>query len=124
MSEEWLERQEGPDGQWCDLLKRVPYDRQRLIEMAMDRSRSVRDQQDSALRGMLWACQVRDVLTGDTTDDIDKASGEVVVPWRERAIVLANEWWKAAMPGPKGSSGTASRTRRGKTATSETSAKT
>lgn len=116
MTEEWLERQEGPDGQWCDLLKRVPYDRQRIIEVALTTARSVRDMDDAALRGMLWRCSVKDTLTGEVSQDIGDAGAEVVEPWRKRAQELYNAWFKTAFPGPKGSSRTGSQTRRsGKT---------
>lgn len=110
MSEEWLERQEGPDGQWCDLLNRVPYDRQRIIEIELSKARSVRDMDDAALRGMLWACSVKNTLTGEQSEDISVASAAVVEPWRKRAQELYNDWYKTAFPGPKGSSRTGSRT--------------
>lgn len=124
MTEEWLERQEGPEGQWCDLLKRVPYDRQRMIEVGLRDGRNALDAQDAALRGMLWACSVRDTLTGAMVDDIERAGAEVVQPWRLRAMELYNDWYKVAMPGPKGSARTVNRTQTsGKTsAPSETGA--
>ncbi len=124
MTEEWLERQEGPDGQYADLLTRVPYDRQRAIEISLGRFQSELDQQDAALRGLLWEASVKDTLTGETTDDIGRAGAEVIQPWRIRAMELYNAWYKAAMPGPKGSAGTGHRTRRSgrKTSPSETSA--
>jgi hypothetical protein len=106
----YTERQEGPDGQHCDLLTRVPYDRQRMIETAMSRARTVRDQQDAALRGLLWEASVKDTLTGEMTSDVDRAGAEVIQPWRERAVELYNEWYAVAFPGPKGFSRTASRT--------------
>jgi hypothetical protein len=124
MTEEWLERQEGPDGQFCELLTRVPYDRQRMIERGIFDARSEADGQDAVLRGLLWTMSVRDTLTGEMTDDIGKAAANVIEPWRERAVELYNAWYETAMPGPKGSSRTASRTRTsGKpTKPSETSA--
>lgn len=108
--ENYLERQDGPDGQFCELLTRVPYDRQRVIEVALAGSRSTLDRMDAALRAMLWTCSVKDALTGEVTDDIVKAGAEVVQPWRIRAMELYNDWYKAAMPGPKGSARTDSRT--------------
>lgn len=110
MTEEWLERQDGPDGQFCLLLNRVPYDRQRMIEVGTAGARTVRDNQDACLRGMLWEASVKDALTGELTDAIDRAGAEVIQPWRERAVVLYNEWYRKAYPGPKGSSRTDSRT--------------
>jgi hypothetical protein len=123
MNESYLERQEGPDGQWCDLLNRVPYDRQRMIETGLVNARSSRDQMDAALRGMFWRCSVRDALTGEITDDLNRAGAEVVQPWRMRAMELYNDWYRDAFPGPKGSSRTASPTPpTGSPAASETSA--
>lgn len=112
MSEEWLERQEGPEGQWCDLLKRVPYDRQRMIEVGMRGGRSGADTMDAVLTGMLWECKVKDALTGEMTTDIQRAGAEIVQPWRTRAVELYNAWYAEAMPGPKGSPRTGSRTPR------------
>jgi hypothetical protein len=113
---EYLERQEGPDGNTCELLTRVPYDRQRMIEQGLARARDNRDQMDACLRGLLWSCDVVDVLTGEKTQDIDRAGAEIVQPWRKRAVDIYNGWYAEAFPGPKGSSRTGSRTpRSGKT---------
>jgi hypothetical protein len=109
----YTEHQEGPDGQSCELLTRIPYDRQRMIETAMYRARSNVDRLDAAFRALLWSATVKDVLTGETTDDVDRAAAEVIQPWRVRAVELYNDWFKAAYPGPKGSSGTGRRTRSG-----------
>lgn len=109
---EYVEHQEGPDGQYCDLLTRVPYPRQRVIEIAMSQARTTVDAMDAAFQGMLWSCSVKDALTGEMTDDVDQAGAEVVQPWRVRAMELYNAWFKEAMPGPKGTSRTGSRTPR------------
>lgn len=111
MSEEWLERQEGPEGQWCDLATRVGYGAQRRIEIALARAQNATDMSDVALRGLLEGCSVKDVFTGEPTEDIDRASAEVVEPWRRRAMELYNAWYKDAHPGPKGSSRTARQTK-------------
>jgi hypothetical protein len=120
---DYLEKQEGPDGQTCELLTRLPYDRSRMIERGMFDAKSELDAKDAVLRGMIWTCSVVDTLTGETTDDIDKAAAEVIDPWRDRAVELYNAWYKVSHPGPKGSSKTASRTRTsGKKEASGTSA--
>jgi hypothetical protein len=121
---DYIERQDGPDGQFCELLTRIPYDRHRMIEKALFDARSELDARDAALRGLLWSVSVKDALTGAETADIDKAGAEVIEPWRKRAVELYNAWYESAFPGPKGSSRTASRTRTtGKTdRASETSA--
>lgn len=112
---EYLERQEGPDGQHCDLLNRVPYDRQRMIETAMIDAKTARDMADAAFRGLLWTehepAKVKDALTGEWSEDVDRAGAEVIEPWRNRAVELYNRWHKDAFPGPKGSPRTADRTR-------------
>lgn len=117
MSEEWLERQEGPDGQWCDLLTRIPYGVERRVEIGLSFARSQRDQMDAVLRALIAEdrdekprCSVKDALTGEVCDDINRAAAEVIQPWRVRAMELYNAWFKAAMPGPKGSSRTGNRT--------------
>ena len=108
---EYLERQEGPDGQHCDLLTRVPYDRQRMIEMAFARARSDVDRLDACFRGLLWGdAVVKDALTGEQTADYDRAPAEVIQPWRIRAGELYNTWFAVAFPGPKGSTRTGRRT--------------
>lgn len=112
---EFLETLEGPDGQKCRLLTRVPYDRQRIIERLMASARSNADRSDAALQGLLWDCTVTDYLTGKETQDIGAASAAVIEPWRIRAVDLYNAWYAEAMPGPKGSTRTAPRT--GRTAT-------
>lgn len=119
---EYLEHQEGPDGQHCDLLNRVPYDNQRKVEAAFAWARSPNDRLDAALRGMLWTpadvdeyhvgCKprVKHMLTGEITDDLGAAGTDVVQPWRVRASELYNAWSEIAFPGPKGSSRTGNRT--------------
>ncbi len=66
MTEEWLERQEGPNGQYCDLLTRLPYERQRMIEALPPTSRPA-DIKDVVLRALLWDAKVNDTLTGQPT---------------------------------------------------------
>lgn len=107
---DWIERQEGPDGQWCDLATRVGYGAQRRIEVTLALARTGTDAADAALRALVEGCSVKDVFTGELTADIDRASAEVVEPWRRRAMELYNAWYKDAHPGPKGSSRTASQT--------------
>ena len=121
---DYTETLEGSDGQTCELLTRVPYDRQRMIERGMFEAKSELDAQDIVFHGLLWTAKVNDALTGEPTEDVDKAGAEVIDPWRQRAVELYNAWYAVAFPGPKGSSRTASRTRTsGKTAApSETSA--
>ncbi len=102
MSEEWLERQEGPDGQYCDLLNRLPYDRERMVEQGMFKAESQLDGQDAVLRALAWSVSVKDALTGKTTNDLDRAAAEVIDPWRKRAVELYNAWYLVAFPGPKG----------------------
>lgn len=108
---DYLEKQDGPDGQTCELLTRIPYDRHRMIEKAFFEAKSEVDAQDALLRGMLWSASVKDTLTGETTDDIGRAATEVIDPWRQRAVELYNAWYAVAFPGPKGSSRTAYRIR-------------
>lgn len=111
----YLEHQEGPDGQHLDLLNRVLYDRQRVIEIGLRNARNTLDEYDAALRGMAWTAAdvseykvgcvpaVRHLLTDDMTEDLGKASAAVIQPWRVRASELYNEWYQATIPGPKGS---------------------
>jgi len=104
MDNDYTERQEGPDGQYCYLLTRVPYDVQRMIEAGMAVARTNNDRLDACFRGLLWGERnVKDTLTGEMTDDVDRAAAEVIQPWRVRAAELYNDWWKQAFPGPKGS---------------------
>jgi len=111
---DYLERQEGPDGQYCDLLTRIPYDRQRTLELWLSRARSKNDQMDAALHALLWTdyapAKGKHVLTGEWTDDVGMAGAEIVEKWRERAMELYNDWFAAAMPGPKESTRTGRRT--------------
>ena len=100
---EYVEHQEGPDGQWCDLLIRIPYENQRVIEIGMSHARSNNDRLDAIFQGMLKGCEVKDYLTGEPSDDPMKAATEVIQPWRERAMELYNAWSAVAFPGPKGS---------------------
>lgn len=121
---EYLEHQEGPDGQCCDLLTRVPYERQRALEINLRNGRNAQDQDDAALRAFLWraadvdeyhvGCKpnVKHDLTGDFTDDLGKASLAVIQPWRERASELYNAWFEAAMPSQKKGSGRTGRSTR------------
>ncbi len=104
MTEEWLERQEGPNGQYCDLLTRLPYERQRMIEALPPTTRPA-DIKDACLRALLWEAQVTDTLTGQMTGNIDRAAAQVIAPWRERAVELYNAWYAEAFPGPKDSTG-------------------
>lgn len=100
---EYVEHQDGPEGQFCDLLTRLPYDRQRMIEIALASAKTQRDMEDAALRGLLWSASVKHSLTGEMTDEFSVGAAEVIDPWRKRAVVLYNAWYEQAMPGPKGS---------------------
>lgn len=106
----YVERQEGPDGQYCLLLNRVPYDVALAIDMVIDVERSTSRRADAILRNLTWECRVKDYLTGEMTADVGQADPYMVLEWRNRAVELWNEWRKAAKPGPKGSSRTASQT--------------
>lgn len=108
---EYVEHQEGPDGQYCDLLTRVPYDRQRMIEIALRDGQTNGDAMDAILRGMMWECSVKNDLTGEMSDRVEWAGSAVVQPWRLRAVELYNAWYKVAFPGPKGLPRTGSPTR-------------
>ncbi len=110
MTEEWLERQEGPDGQYCELLTRIPYDRYRIMENGFWGVENTKAQNDVVFRAMIWEASVKDTLTGEMTDDVGKADAMLIDRWRDRAVQLYNKWNAAAMPGPKGSSRTDSRT--------------
>lgn len=78
----------------------------------MARARTTNDQADACFRGLLWSIKARDILTGEMTDDPDAdIAAEVIQPWRMRAVDIYNEWYAAAFPGPKGSTGTGRRTR-------------
>jgi hypothetical protein len=101
ISPEFLERLEEPDGDLCVLLNRVPYDRQRVIEIALAEARSTADRLDAALRGMLWEAKVKDYLTGEATDDPARANTAHVFKWRLRAMELYNAWYAEAFPDPK-----------------------
>ena len=106
MANDYTERQEGPDGQYCDLLTRVPYANQRMIEIGLSYARTNADRMDAALRGLLVGCSVLHELTRERSDDLNDAAAEVVVPWRVRAMDLYNAWYKQAFPGPKETSRT------------------
>ena len=117
----YTERQEGPDGQYCVLLTRVPYDRWLLIEAESHRDRNPATFTDVIFRALLEEASVKNYLTGEDDFDVARADPALVTKWRERAFELYFEWKKAAMPGPKGTSGTGSRTRTTKAKASGTS---
>ena len=120
---EYTERLEGPDGQFCVLLTRLPYERALLVERESIRESNLSVFANACLRAHLWEASVTDYLTGeDAGDDFMRGAPEVITPWRERAVQLYVEWRKIAFPGPKGSPRTGRRTRSGDRAPSATTA--
>lgn len=106
----YTEKQEGPDGQYCVLLTRVPYDIALDVDVVVETERAPSRRADAILRGLTWECSVINYLTGERTSDVGAADPYLVLEWRNRAVELWHEWKKVAAPGPKGSARTGSQT--------------
>jgi hypothetical protein len=142
--EDWLEKVDGlPDGHSAELLKRLPYDRARLVEAATERDQVITAAigskagiknlrgatyagwLDAVLRAHLWSFTGKDYLTGETTNDIGKAAPPIISDLRVKAAALYLDWVNEALPGPKDTSETDSPTPNGEKAEpSETDAET
>ena len=121
----YTERLELPDGQWAVLLTRLPADRYQMVRVAAAREQDARKrplkQGDpifvAAVRdAFLWECSVKDYLTGEITNDIDRADPSISDQIEIKSMVLWIAWRSAAEPGPKGSSPTDNRTPSGEKA--------
>ena len=114
----WLKKEHG-DGWSAQLLTRLPYDRELLIELAQEREEVVLNAlmdlassgkaprrqgagwsafTDAVLRAHLWAFEGIDYLTGEPTDEIGKAHRDVVDKVRLAALKLYAEWRAEAYP--------------------------
>lgn len=123
MTESWLHHMDGPDGQEADLLTRLTYDRDQLIQISMEREEhvtallmaqagveggtgfSVPWFADACLRAHLWTGKFRHALTEEITDQVGQADprSDFLVSVRLKAVELYLAWKQVAKSGPKGS---------------------
>jgi hypothetical protein len=122
----FTERLDLPDGQWAELLTRLPYDRQMAVEVATERDAAITGALadklapetairgatwagwvDAVMRAVLWQAHLRGYLEPDKWLDaaeVGQADPQVTDKIRLHAVKLYLEWRKAIDPGPKESS--------------------
>lgn len=95
----FTERQEGPDGQFCELYTRFTYDEMQRIEEASVSRMNISAFADAVLKVAASEFMVFHARTGkENTTDIGVGNAAVTVPWRDRAVDLYLAWKEEAFP--------------------------
>ena len=103
MAESYVERVDLPNGQWADLLTRLPYERATMIVKAIAREGNTLPVfEDVVLRAHLWRAKLTNYLEPDAdalgADGVGMADPETVDQLQTRAMELYIAWRKMARP--------------------------
>ena len=109
----YTERLELPEGQWADLLTRLPTARAQIVLVAIAREQDIRKKPlmtwdpvftDAVARAHLVSARLKNYLHPDQwvgADEYGLAAPEITDEIKVRATVLYAQWSADATPGPK-----------------------